>query len=180
MMLDELVARMTAQYPTLFGHRSRALDHLFIVIGNGYAWENGRLVPVHEDPDPLPFDEWLAHQPTRLRASGLGFDRSDEAIVAAEREAAERARTPLGASRRGVAYTPYPLSENYSGACTVPEDAQPDYVLGAIEALDTHVSLAERAGDERERLKALDALATLHARFPALFYRFYPDYAPGT
>lgn len=35
--------RMADGYPTLFRTRLDILDHLFVVIGNGYRWVNGAL-----------------------------------------------------------------------------------------------------------------------------------------
>jgi len=42
--LDITLLTMIMCYPTLFQNRDEALNHLFVVLGNGYEWEKGILV----------------------------------------------------------------------------------------------------------------------------------------
>lgn len=44
MNLELTIQSMFDEYPTLFIERADCLDHLFVCIGNGYAWKNGELV----------------------------------------------------------------------------------------------------------------------------------------
>lgn len=44
MRAEDTLQFMADFYPDLFPTRKHALDHLFLVIGNGYEWINGELV----------------------------------------------------------------------------------------------------------------------------------------
>ena len=44
MNVELTIQSMFDYYPTLFKERADCLDHLFVVIGNGYKWKNGELV----------------------------------------------------------------------------------------------------------------------------------------
>lgn len=44
MNVELTIQEMFDSYPTLFKERADCLDHLFLVIGNGYEWVNGELV----------------------------------------------------------------------------------------------------------------------------------------
>jgi hypothetical protein len=64
--VDETIEWKIRNYPRLFANRNQALHHLFCVLGNGWDWEGGELVPWEnfreraegEIVDPLP--EYLA------------------------------------------------------------------------------------------------------------------------
>jgi hypothetical protein len=50
--LDALVRRSLIKHPLIFQSRWDVLVHLFLVIGNGYEWQDGQLVAVYrEDED---------------------------------------------------------------------------------------------------------------------------------
>ena len=50
------VENMIATYPSLFYSRTQALHHLFVVLGCGYRWKDGKLIDEHSEPvrDRIP------------------------------------------------------------------------------------------------------------------------------
>lgn len=57
MKFEETIQSMFDRSPMLFTERWQCLDHLFLVIGNGYEWSNGQLVYTSEEdlqqPNPV-------------------------------------------------------------------------------------------------------------------------------
>ena len=50
------VENMIATYPDLFQSRTQALHHLFVVLGCGYRWKDGKLIDENSEPvaDRIP------------------------------------------------------------------------------------------------------------------------------
>lgn len=48
-VVDDLVKDSLLAYPSLHKSRADVLHHVLCVIGNGYTWKNGTLVPVFEE-----------------------------------------------------------------------------------------------------------------------------------
>jgi hypothetical protein len=44
MTLEEDIKLSLKFFPTLFGRREQVLEHMFVVLGNGYQWVNGKLL----------------------------------------------------------------------------------------------------------------------------------------
>ena len=66
---ERTIQVMMDQFPVLFDNRQRCLDHLFVVIGNGYEWFDGELcylsgpdvMFVRDDPDDEDSDGHYEH-----------------------------------------------------------------------------------------------------------------------
>lgn len=159
--LEQQITYMQACYPSLFGTRERALEHLFLVIGNGYEWHEGRLVGYGDDtPAPASLDEWLARKladrPDRRGPRGVYSEDEERSLLL---HMVETAKQPLTQT--------YPLYE-YARACCVPDDVQPDYLEGAAEALGVAIDVNFAIQNYQEALRATDAFERLVARFPQL------------
>ena len=67
--VDRLIEDMIAAYPKLFITRTEALHHLFIVVGCGYEWKEGRLfsgTSFPPDSIPRPAAKILAQHRARI------------------------------------------------------------------------------------------------------------------
>lgn len=54
------VKRGLLAYPSIYSTPADVLHQLFAVIGNGYEWEGGQLVPLFDEKESA--DEWLAQK----------------------------------------------------------------------------------------------------------------------
>lgn len=137
-------------YPTLYHNRSRVIEHLFIVIGNGYDWIDGQLVETvyGRRQRKAALDEIYADTPSgrESREHFLAGTNSDWARTVREgmelRDKIERKhaicrRTLISAfsQKRRQFSRVYPLS-HYAKVVNIPDDIQPDWALGAQEAID--------------------------------------------
>jgi hypothetical protein len=171
--LDQLVERMQRGYRTIFGTRDHCLNHLYIVIGNGYDWRKGRLEEIFRDPhkDAAPPDEesyikWSSREWFNREAKHNPHVESLEYYERLTREMVVECRT----SKPSI----YPMS-HYANALNVPDDVKEDYLMGAVHALALHVNLAlttapfeHMKNPLTEGQKALSALHALAERFPII------------
>lgn len=147
--LDTLVRRMLLAYPMLFATRWDVLRHLYLVIGNGYHWADGRLVSASDRDeteealrgaffrDLDEFDQEMCYRSARpdaaaeqaLRRARRAFqlDHLDEIVHEGQHDAFPGALR--GALTAGLA------SPAYSLAFTVPDGAEESFRRGAEEAL---------------------------------------------
>lgn len=140
--LDRLVRQSLLSYPLLFPSRWDVLLHLFLVIGNGYEWENGRLVSVMEREE---FDE------ARARATFFrDLDELEDRTGTRPEDILRRARRQFQLDHIDdlvredwVDVRPGGLSASmflqvnteYSHAFDVPDDVEESFRAGAIEVL---------------------------------------------
>lgn len=104
--LLQLIAASRTVYPDLFASDLEVLNHLFFVIGNGFAWDKGRLVDLFED-------EQFTH-------ALKGVVGKDKKLFLDYPAYEEKHRQP---DRRVF----YPICE-FSRIMTMPEDVQSDYL----------------------------------------------------
>ena len=148
--LNNVVNYCITDFPVLFKDvnyeksRIKVLDHLFIVIGNGYEWarpnnhsEGGYLT----EPDYVEVEE-VAYT-TTVRAADAGYDPHEKPIEIPDNyfELTIHINTEdedingytisrqlvLGAKEE---YRPYEISE-YSGISMIPDNVKPDWLEGA-------------------------------------------------
>ncbi len=144
---EATVAAMRRRSPDIFPTRWRALDQLFCVIGNGYAWLDGAIVDVTRETF-LP-DERRRWQQKR-RELKAAMERTDQIIA---RLAAFK---PFEPPAPKPAFSFYPASERYSAITTVPDDVRPDWL-----ALARETALAMIAVDVDNTADAMTALANV-------------------
>lgn len=162
--VDATVERAIFNFPSLYANRTQVLHHLFIVIGNGYEWQNGALV--NRDPQPDRSDEDV-QWPYRdlvgeLIAEGAiaAEDVSEEMRELLARQCAEHEARNVEFLRRRrnaatLAQTPgplaghvYPPSGAYAHAINYPDDIALDWEAARREILAVAEPLWA-AGDHR-------------------------------
>lgn len=170
-------------YPTIFPTRERVLDHLFFVIGNGYAWKGGHLISLTKikEKDPLKFnlDKFPGSSPKKIK-------NLKEIIETAE----ERAKPgfPHIEKMRWVTFKEktdwnadslYPLC-SYSKIFSVPDNVRPDWLRAAAEAINMGRALGEGI-QHPHNLEYLEvAREDLVSRFPQRLSKIvWKDIGPG-
>lgn len=142
------------RYPTLYktdnceNSEILVLNHLFLVIGNGYEWYDGYLTDKYEEakpygqdnPDLLPAD-YFDHIETKLELvdpamveffNELGVDRGFiKKNGKYYREVEQCARNPF--THAFGRLSPYPVSKRYSALITMPKEVRPDWLAGAMK-----------------------------------------------
>lgn len=76
-VVDDLVKKSILAYPSIFTSRADVLHHVLCVIGNGYVWENGTLVPVFKEDDRVWTAEWETARFYERYGELGGFEMSD-------------------------------------------------------------------------------------------------------
>lgn len=74
--LDKAIKKAMLTYPTVYPTRERFLSHAFLVIGNGYDWDNGVLVS-YGDRSPKNREEFVSDIVERITHA---TERSDNFI----------------------------------------------------------------------------------------------------
>lgn len=74
--LDKAIKKAMLTYPTVYPTRERFLSHVFLVIGNGYDWDNGVLVS-YGDRIPKTREEFVSDIVERITNA---TERSDKFI----------------------------------------------------------------------------------------------------
>lgn len=134
---NKLFKKMEKNYPVLFPDRNRILSHLFFTIGNGYAWLDGGLIELSPS----------GH--TENKAQLKKFDEFED-IIRRAKESGKAARLLLGIAEeeeeldtreiyeekvwKGDKLPFYPVSEDYSNICCVPDDVQGHWLKLAYES----------------------------------------------
>ena len=108
----------------LFYTRQKCLDHLFVVIGNGYEWKDGELIDTDEDSRHKRYrlvkDVEHAEPERFIYEMGLMREQTMESKI---REKA--LKNPKMLDMLPLKW--YPLAEEYSYICNYPEDIKPDW-----------------------------------------------------
>lgn len=147
MTLDDSIRKSIFEYPSLFKDldyaksRIKVLDHLFLVIGNGYEWHDGYLAqrickekgrgfkkfPKYgKEKFTKKLDEaYFKTQTYRM------FDHHPE-IIKLIKENPKFMDLMEIEDRSLYVPTPYPVCE-YSRIVVAPDDIRPDWLAGAIE-----------------------------------------------
>jgi len=152
--LDTLDSSLRA-YPSLFLDEADVLYHLFLIIGNGYRWENGQLTDGIEDPEEVVRSARASF--IRMCDTNIeeGRDKRDfwakqkaledeplEVRQALSRVARERNARKNGEGpdccvwRDGRVLRRLSLHPEYSKLATVPDDVQPDWLDAAFRAIE--------------------------------------------
>lgn len=133
MTVDQVVRQAILHYPTLFQNRTDVLHHLFYVIGNGHAWENGEIVDTcgsYENHEPHMYDEndpWFGEENKKRNAELQHIrDTIDERVHDLSDLTANKYLKYPGP---GVKHW-YPESE-YSLINKIPADVKPDWAEAA-------------------------------------------------
>ncbi len=153
--LDTQVRQSLLGYPLIFATRADVLEHMFLVVGNGYEWVGGSLVDVFDKG----FDETRAREKfffdvDRMEAD-FGVDASSR-LARARRQfqydniedlVFERGTAQPMSTTRIMA-----ISVEHSHAFTVPDDVEESFKAGAIEVLGNLIPAlyyAEKLGQDR-------------------------------
>lgn len=133
-----LFAASFAQWKTLYRTRLDVLEQLFFVIGNGYAWLDGAVVSTNPEDHLKYTPEYRAER--RAADTAHVQDPEVRALMdeASARIDAEEDALPIGPlPDDGHPRSFYPVSEEYSLVCTVPDDVRPEWFSVAYEAAVT-------------------------------------------
>lgn len=177
MDLEDLIKFSIRNYPSVYKSRTSVIHHLYCVIGNGYEWEEGRLVG---DEEVLADSEVFLDEDKQLKdwkhvQSVTGVQKSSVANIKAWVGLTNvelkfiRDNVDLFALVDKLPHRIYPLCD-YSRMAFIPDDVKPDYLLGALEAiLLIFRTPAQEQYSERERNSNIQfadcVLQSLHQRF---------------
>lgn len=138
MNLEEIIKDSAWNYPFLFGEdeltRYRVLDQLFFTNGNGYEWEDGKLVILGQNDKDLTQKE---HDADVKKF----YEYVEKVILPSNNK--ERDENQVVFDFMGdipLVMHFYPYSQNYTKIGTMPLDADIDFVLGAMELLNFAVT----------------------------------------
>lgn len=186
--LDFVVLEAKLAYPSLFKDTASVLNHLYLVIGNGYEWADGAMRERCDDDK--------AGTVRKMLLDGVPQFVIRWVIARADKKRYKANRPPSLSRRTGSLYqrwvrwrilrkiekeieredrnqeskhiTPYPICE-YS-KIWVPADARPDWVAGAYEA--ARLALAYDSYNEQDtknnRELAIKAIERLDKMFGCL------------
>ena len=104
----------------LYYSRQKCLNHLFCVIGNGWEWKDGELIPIEWGER---FDRWqLRYDIEHAEPCGTVRECGEihENMVKRLNEIAKRETT--------LRDKWYNISERYSYICNYPDDIKPDWL----------------------------------------------------
>jgi len=157
MEFDKTLKAMALAYPELFQYRAEALNQLFCVNGNGYDWVDGQLVDWMEDnPDPLLVDK--------------RYQRAKELIEAGYE--LPFINDEMNRIRVFMHHDWYPLCE-YSNIVNIPDDVQKDWLMGAIETLESMTFAGVMKKNKEIQAAAQKTTKRLEERFPEAFKEYY-------
>jgi hypothetical protein len=130
--VDETVRTSITRYPSLFATRGDVLHHLFLVLGNGFAWHKGEIVNTFpEDEQP-----WT---PEREHASFARMGGNADLLRDLVEERIQKHQAILSnvdAAIQDLTFTGeriYPQSQ-YALLLTIPKDVTDDWAAAAEEA----------------------------------------------
>ena len=147
--LNHLLWHSLWSYPMMYGHAGDVLEFIYIVIGTGFDWEDGRLVCAYGDEGGTitepPTDDGILKlndpplQPLRVQFEIDRLRRNAKALFVRENVSLlvfdiEREWDSL-----------YPLSQ-YSKLVDVPDDARPDFLVGARLAIELAYGVLAKGG----------------------------------
>lgn len=139
--LNFRLKEMMLAYPSIFPNEDHAINHLYLVIGNGYEWEKGVLEYKCDDEksavrnmllEGVPEDmikAWVKKQDDKRHRDMFNDDPNLKALlkkydIKESYDLEPRSVEPVH---------PYPICE-YSAIYDIPADAKPDWVTGAYRA----------------------------------------------
>ena len=134
MQLETTIQQMFDSYPSLYATRQECYNHLFCVIGNGYDWLHGQLVPSEDacsdDPNvAFMHDSDYARVVPRAMQSeeNVRKKRDDDRNMwnALRWSKLEDEGEDIGEYPEDVEW--YPVSQRYSYVLNFPEDIKPDW-----------------------------------------------------
>lgn len=141
--VQKQLKRMVENYPSLFRTRFDILNHLFLVIGNGYKWRNGQLVDVCGDDDLEPD---LRQWPKWIKKEILKSWNYQWGVRDCLRE--KKTFDEVGF---------YPMCE-YSKLATIPKDIQDDWHELALEAYCMVLDSSSELGGNANNIKFIEKL----------------------
>jgi hypothetical protein len=116
-------------FGSLYPNRIAWLDHVFFCIGNGYDWLDGALI---RDPD--------SHITSRRQLKAMEKEKKlmkkverliSDGDLKSSKDTLDDANSQLWG---GNAFKFYPICEQYSNVCCVPDDVRPDWLAAVYEA----------------------------------------------
>jgi hypothetical protein len=146
MTVDETVRNFILRYPSLFPNRLAVLEHLLVVIGNGFEWVDG--VPVETMPDNT--EPWTAEYEWTMVQSSFTAGMLDimtphdlqkfkqehiEPLQRVVNEVDRRMHSMDPKELRTGEFHPYPRSK-YAMVLTAPEDITDEWAEACVEMLD--------------------------------------------
>ncbi len=148
--LNHLIWDSLWHYPMLYNHAGHVLHHLYVVIGNGFDWHEGRLTT----PDRKNYDDNILEPPTTDEHMKLGDPPHSALVVSFEIDRLRRNANALFV-RENVDLLVfdierewnklYPICE-YARVFTVPDDVQPDFLAGARLAIELAYGVLAKGG----------------------------------
>jgi hypothetical protein len=139
MQLETTIQQMFDAYPSLYANREECYDHLFCVIGNGYDWLHGQLVPsgdAYSDDSNVGFRHDADYARVVPRAvqseENIRKKRNDDRNMwnTLRWFRLQNKGEDIGEYSEATAW--YPISERYSYVLNFPENIKPDWKI-AIE-----------------------------------------------
>ena len=130
MTVERTIQWMFNEYPDLFRDRADALNHLFCVLGNGYEWKNGQLVP--DSADHKGMSAYL--DACMLRGKATQRKLSIEQQMAPRKPRAQRWYFAIAASLMKPEKIDY--YEHYVPLFNLPTDIRKDWQAAVDETLD--------------------------------------------
>ena len=156
--LDENVREALVEYVSLFKTRGDVLYHMYFILGNGYHWIEGKLVdpwPTRLNPDPRPDSyAWLNADTGN---SVMDAIKRGIALGMMERDKSERADAIEELDERAI-NNDWVESLKFgkrmitggSDFFRVPDNAEPDYIQGAIDAGETAIKYLGSEGPDKQ------------------------------
>lgn len=133
--VQEMFEESWDHWPTLYskGNRISVIDYIFFVIGGGYSWVDGALMSTspHDWMESRKNDE--AYQKTKQAAKDIRELLKQCKIDQGEEPEDDWDDVHEKIWRMDV-FRFYPVSENYSNICLVPDDVKPEWLSLAYEA----------------------------------------------
>lgn len=132
---DELFSKLFRRWKTLYRTRADIIDHLFYVIGNGYSWMDGAIVPTSDEGnEERPVAVAPPGSPEYLSEEFFNLPHAEQRVIAEARYNADEAAMPIGPlPDDGAPRNFYPVCQ-YSLILCIPDDVRPDWLAVAYEA----------------------------------------------
>jgi len=143
--LDFRIWEMMIAYPSLFPTRFYAIHHLYLVLGNGYEWQDGRLVERVPDEKRKAIERMLKDGKTEGEMR-KAIQKMDDQLYGEMRAETRRVSEKLQALSKKYkvdladpvdhpkSFQVYPVCD-LSEIMNIPDDVRPDWLAGAEEAL---------------------------------------------
>jgi len=162
---QDTIDRMMRLYPDLFPTELHCLDQLFLVIGNGYYWEDGQLVNRFErtDDEVISERELFDQEMAQSRAELVeALEKMNDQVMA---DRILSIMEELHAPARLCLYT---ICREYSKVFRVPDDVEPDWLAAAYKAIGMVLTAKPEQlhGNQAEEVElAKEAYEILRHRF---------------